>query len=93
MQADLTLLIAEVNKNRVYEETLENNTDLNDLTEKGFSVYYTGGRTLKNAGTNYNYAYLIVISNGALIHQYFIKPAAPTFMIREKSGDPATWSA
>lgn len=92
MQGNITLLIAEINKNRIYKGTLKDNTDLNDLTEEGFSVYYTGGRTLKNAGTNYNYAYLIVISNGALIHQYFIKPATPTFMIREKSGDPATWS-
>lgn len=78
-----------LNKLLGYRETLANNTDLDNVVETG--IYYTADSTLSNAGTNYNWSYLIVISNGSLIHQYIIKPYQKFMIMREYSGYPATW--
>ena len=72
------------------KEYLDNNTDLNNVTESG--IYYTGGRTLINAPvTNYDWAFVIVIKQLSITHQYFIKPVAGIICVREYSGSPAAW--
>jgi hypothetical protein len=84
--------------NDIYDNALvnkgiiPNNTDLNDLTEEG--VYYTAGNTFVNGPTiNYNWSQIIVINQGGLIQQIFIKPVDGAIQIREHSGSPAIWSS
>lgn len=74
----------------VNKGTLEDNTDLNNLTEEG--IYYTTNATLLNAPSiNYSWGEIIVI-NQTVIQQIFIKPTGGVIQIREYSGYPGTWS-
>lgn len=79
-----------LNKLLGYKGTLEDNTDLDNLTETGF--YYIGNITLINAGSNYKYCYLLIIGYAGVKQQYLIKPALSMIMEREYSGSPAKWT-
>ena len=83
--------IAEIDKTVGLKGYLDNNTDLNNVTEKG--IYSTGNRTLTNAPvSNYDWAFLIVLNQNNVTQQYFIKPVAGAICVREYTGSPAKWS-
>ena len=82
--------IAEIDKTVGLKGYVDNNTDLNNVTETG--IYSTGGATLTHAPiSNYDWAFLIVLNQNNVIHQYFIKPRAAIYYMRERSGSPRLW--
>ena len=83
--------IAGIDKTVGLKGYLDNNTDLNNVTETG--IYSTKSATLTNAPvSNYNWAFLIVLNQNNVIQQYFIKPITDICYMRERSGWPVAWS-
>lgn len=82
--------LAVIDSALLFKGSLSNNTNLNDITTTG--IYSTVASSLTNAPVSeYNWAFLVVLNQNAVIHQYFIRPINKILFIREYSGNPSRW--